>query len=86
MNAVEIASGILLCPDCDGVGTVEATICQHMGGNCPCSTREITCDNCEGDGRICRDCGESVPLSTPDDSVACLECVRAYQAEVASEY
>ncbi len=45
------------CPDCEGLGEVEARSCGHSGC-CPCDGYDVACSQCDGTGEVERDdCG-----------------------------
>jgi hypothetical protein len=73
------------CAECDGVGGFEVRACGHSG-NCPCPTfGRAECDACEGSGRRCGACLESLELSAPDDATECAGCRTEAQRETKDE-
>lgn len=58
------------CPACLGHGSTE--YCPRHVGHCPCAARIITCDCCDGRGRLCENCGEPI-----DGGSVCDACVAA---------
>jgi hypothetical protein len=68
-----------ICMECEGIGAVVRRTCHHTGC-CPCSAPEEACDFCDGQGRICPDCGEPIELDAADTE-RCADCQRALDAE-----
>lgn len=60
-----------LCSECDGVGSLS------LGHPLDPNAGVVECEACEGTGRRCRECRESLPLSCPEDAELCRECATA---------
>lgn len=62
----------MFCASCEGIGTV-----IHGASTAPFGRYvevEVTCEDCEGTGRRCRDCGDPIDLRATAVAELCPEC------------
>jgi hypothetical protein len=68
-----------LCAECDGIGSLS------LGHPLDPNAGVVECEACEGTGRRCDDCRESLPLSFADDASLCRDCQNAADEEERDE-
>ena len=54
------------CNDCEGIGTYPVSNGRRWGTE--------ACETCEGQGRVCVACKESIPLVAPREAELCADC------------
>jgi len=59
---------MVVCAACNGAGEVDNSCSRHLSSNCDCEVRPptVTCDRCNGDGRV-EEIPEDVPKDVSDD-------------------